>query len=143
MVHVLRLPPQCGVEWRRNPTDRRRLLLTFLRLERITAGRFERFTQHGPLAMLPMSNGRCSRWCGAILRNGAMRLRLVRRPFLYRTPVGLWLAAWENYPRRKTRCLSAGADHRIAVHLPSRRAGRQCGADAAPNRRARLQPWPT
>jgi 2-octaprenyl-6-methoxyphenol hydroxylase len=29
---------------------------------------FERFTQHGPLAMLPMSTD-AARWCGVIRRN--------------------------------------------------------------------------
>ena len=39
-------------------------MLTFLTAGEHNGRAFERFTQHGPLAMLPMSNGRCSLvWC--------------------------------------------------------------------------------
>ncbi len=112
---------QCGVEWRSEPYGQAAVIANVSTAGAHNGRAFERFTEHGPLAMLPMSNGRCSLvWCHAQDRADEV-LSPVRRTFLFRAAKGLRLAAWAHHPRRKTRGLSACADDRIADCLPSRR----------------------
>ena len=55
---------QCGVEWRQQPYGQVAVIANVSTAAEHNGRAFERFTQHGPLAMLPMSDGRCSLvWC--------------------------------------------------------------------------------
>lgn len=136
------LGTQCGVEWRAQPYGQVAVIANVSTAGEHNGRAFERFTQHGPLAMLPMSNGRCSLvWCHPQDKAADVEAWSDDR---FCTELQKPLAGgWGVLPMRKTRCLPAVADHGISVHLPSRGAGRQCRADVAPNRRARLQPWAT
>ena len=54
----------CGVEWRQQPYGQVAVIANVSTAAEHHGRAFERFTQHGPLAMLPMSDGRCSLvWC--------------------------------------------------------------------------------
>ncbi|KLF91337.1 2-octaprenyl-6-methoxyphenyl hydroxylase [Enterobacter asburiae] len=58
------LGAQCGVEWRQQPYGQVAVIANVSTAAEHRGRAFERFTQHGPLAMLPMSDGRCSLvWC--------------------------------------------------------------------------------
>ncbi|STD22583.1 2-octaprenyl-6-methoxyphenyl hydroxylase [Enterobacter asburiae] len=58
------LGTQCGVEWRQQPYGQVAVIANVSTAAEHHGRAFERFTQHGPLAMLPMSDGRCSLvWC--------------------------------------------------------------------------------
>lgn len=58
------LGAQCGVEWRQQPYGQVAVIANVATAADHNGRAFERFTQHGPLAMLPMSDGRCSLvWC--------------------------------------------------------------------------------
>ncbi|MCQ4443390.1 2-octaprenyl-6-methoxyphenyl hydroxylase [Enterobacter cloacae] len=58
------LGTQCGIEWRQQPYGQVAVIANVSTSVAHSGRAFERFTQHGPLAMLPMSNGRCSLvWC--------------------------------------------------------------------------------
>ncbi|WP_367071291.1 2-octaprenyl-6-methoxyphenyl hydroxylase [Enterobacter roggenkampii] len=58
------LGTQCGVEWRQQPYGQVAVIANVATAADHNGRAFERFTQHGPLAMLPMSDGRCSLvWC--------------------------------------------------------------------------------
>ncbi len=58
------LGTQCGVEWRQQPYGQVAVIANVSTAAEHNGRAFERFTQHGPLAMLPMSDGRCSLvWC--------------------------------------------------------------------------------
>ena len=58
------LGAQCGVEWRQQPYGQVAVIANVSTAAEHHGRAFERFTQHGPLAMLPMSDGRCSLvWC--------------------------------------------------------------------------------
>ncbi|ELW1645961.1 2-octaprenyl-6-methoxyphenyl hydroxylase [Enterobacter oligotrophicus] len=55
---------QCGVEWRQQPYGQVAVIANVSTSAAHNGRAFERFTQFGPLAMLPMSQGRCSLvWC--------------------------------------------------------------------------------
>lgn len=58
------LGTQCGIEWRQQAYGQVAVIANVSTAGAHSGRAFERFTQHGPLAMLPMSNGRCSLvWC--------------------------------------------------------------------------------
>lgn len=58
------LATQCGVEWQQQPYGQVAVIANVSTAAEHNGRAFERFTQHGPLAMLPMSDGRCSLvWC--------------------------------------------------------------------------------
>lgn len=58
------LGTQCGVEWRQQPYSQVAVIANVSTAGAHDGRAFERFTEYGPLAMLPMSNGRCSLvWC--------------------------------------------------------------------------------
>jgi len=57
---------QCGVAWQQQPYGQVAVIANVSTAQAHGGRAFERFTQHGPLAMLPMSDGRCSLvWCHA------------------------------------------------------------------------------
>ncbi len=58
------LAQACNVQWRQEEYPQFATIANVTTAEDPQGRAFERFTQHGPLAMLPMSEGRCSLvWC--------------------------------------------------------------------------------
>ena len=58
------LGAQCGIEWQQQPYGQVAVIANVTTAGEHHGRAFERFTQHGPLAMLPMSQGRYSLvWC--------------------------------------------------------------------------------
>lgn len=58
------LGEQCGIAWQQQPYEQQAIIANVTTALPHNGRAFERFTPHGPLAMLPMSNGRCSLvWC--------------------------------------------------------------------------------
>ncbi|MDF7759353.1 2-octaprenyl-6-methoxyphenyl hydroxylase [Kosakonia cowanii] len=55
---------QLNIDWQQSPYDQAAVIANVTTSVAHQGRAFERFTQHGPLAMLPMSQGRCSLvWC--------------------------------------------------------------------------------
>jgi len=58
------LGEQCGISWQNQPYEQLAVIANVTTAVPHEGRAFERFTEHGPLAMLPMSDGRCSLvWC--------------------------------------------------------------------------------
>lgn len=58
------LGEQCGIAWQQQPYEQLAVIANVTTAVPHDGRAFERFTAHGPLAMLPMSDGRCSLvWC--------------------------------------------------------------------------------
>ncbi|MFJ5509325.1 2-octaprenyl-6-methoxyphenyl hydroxylase [Pectobacterium jejuense] len=58
------LSQSCGIQWQQHDYDQIATIANVTTAEPHRGRAFERFTPHGPLALLPMSNGRCSLvWC--------------------------------------------------------------------------------
>lgn len=58
------LGEQCGICWQQQPYDQLAVIANVTTAQPHNGRAFERFTEHGPLAMLPMSDGRSSLvWC--------------------------------------------------------------------------------
>ncbi|MBB1202822.1 2-octaprenyl-6-methoxyphenyl hydroxylase [Enterobacteriaceae bacterium 89] len=61
------LGEQCGIAWQQQSYEQLAVIANVTTALSHEGRAFERFTQHGPLAMLPMSDGRCSLvWCHAL-----------------------------------------------------------------------------
>lgn len=55
---------RCGISWQQQPYQQLAIIANVSTALSHEGRAFERFTEHGPLAMLPMSQGRCSLvWC--------------------------------------------------------------------------------
>lgn len=62
-----KLAAQCGVTWQPQSYQQIAVIANVTTSEPHNGRAFERFTEHGPIAMLPMSDGRCSLvWCHAL-----------------------------------------------------------------------------
>ncbi|MFB5745440.1 2-octaprenyl-6-methoxyphenyl hydroxylase [Cedecea sp. S5-13] len=62
-----KLAAQCGVTWQPQSYHQVAVIANVTTSEPHNGRAFERFTEHGPIAMLPMSDGRCSLvWCHAL-----------------------------------------------------------------------------
>lgn len=58
------LGARCGMSWQQQPYEQLAVIANVSTASPHEGRAFERFTEHGPLAMLPMSQGRCSLvWC--------------------------------------------------------------------------------
>jgi 2-octaprenyl-6-methoxyphenol hydroxylase len=58
------LAAQCGMTWQQQDYQQIAVIANISTSQSHNGRAFERFTEHGPLAMLPMSDGRCSLvWC--------------------------------------------------------------------------------
>lgn len=58
------LGARCGISWQQQPYEQLAIIANVSTAQPHNGRAFERFTPHGPLAMLPMSQGRCSLvWC--------------------------------------------------------------------------------
>lgn len=63
------LATTCGVDWQQEPYEQLAVIANVATSVAHEGRAFERFTQYGPLAMLPMSGGRCSLvWCHPLER---------------------------------------------------------------------------
>ncbi|HFZ8995554.1 TPA: 2-octaprenyl-6-methoxyphenyl hydroxylase [Citrobacter freundii] len=63
------LATACGVEWRQEPYEQLAVIANIATSVAHQGRAFERFTRHGPLAMLPMAGGRSSLvWCHPLNR---------------------------------------------------------------------------
>lgn len=63
------LATACGVGWQQQPYEQLAVIANVTTSVAHDGRAFERFTQYGPLAMLPMSDGRCSLvWCHPLER---------------------------------------------------------------------------
>lgn len=63
-INTVHVSASRGVEWRQQPYGQVAVIANVATAAEHNGRAFERFTQHGPLAMLPMSDGRCSLvWC--------------------------------------------------------------------------------
>ncbi|MEX5411949.1 2-octaprenyl-6-methoxyphenyl hydroxylase [Atlantibacter hermannii] len=55
---------QCGIRWQNMPYQQLAVIANVTTAQPHRGRAFERFTEHGPLAVLPMTQGRCSLvWC--------------------------------------------------------------------------------
>ncbi len=98
----------CGVDWQQDPYEQLAVIANVATSVAHEGRAFERFTQHGPLAMLPMSDGRCSLvWCHPLERREEVLswsdercCRGATRSFAVNSSRCLWLATWENYSCR-------------------------------------------
>ena len=62
-------PPMARVDWQQQPYEQLAVIANVTTSVAHDGRAFERFTQYGPLAMLPMSDGRCSLvWCHPLER---------------------------------------------------------------------------
>jgi 2-octaprenyl-6-methoxyphenol hydroxylase len=130
------LGARCGISWQQQPYEQLAIIANVSTALPIEGRAFERFTEHGPLAMLPMSQD-AVRWCGVTRSRGAMRCWAGPTNVFAAAAAGVWLAAGRIthagkrsvYPLALTTAMRGFA---------SPGAGRQCGADAASHRRAGL-----
>lgn len=71
------LATACGVDWQQQPYEQLAVIANVTTSVPHNGRAFERFTQHGPLAMLPMSEGRCSLvWCHPLEKRDEIMARL-------------------------------------------------------------------
>ena len=64
------LGEQCGIHWQQEPYNQVAVIANVTAAVAHQGRAFERFTEHGPLAMLPMSQNRCSLvWCHPLERH--------------------------------------------------------------------------
>lgn len=62
-----KLAAQCGVTWQQQSYQQIAVIANVTTSQPHNGRAFERFTEHGPIAMLPMFDGRCSLvWCHAL-----------------------------------------------------------------------------
>jgi 2-octaprenyl-6-methoxyphenol hydroxylase len=67
------LGEQCGIAWQQQPYQQLAAIANVTTAVPHDGRAFERFTEHGPLAMLPMSDGRCSLvWCHPLDKRDAV-----------------------------------------------------------------------
>ena len=102
---------------------------------------FERFTPHGPVALLPMSEGRSSLvWC---IRPDVQDevMGWSDAEFLAEFAAGIWLAVGPLESNRCASCLPALVASVPTFDLAPGGGGWQCSANPAPDCRPRLQPW--
>lgn len=70
------LATACGVDWQQQPYEQLAVIANVTTSVAHDGRAFERFTQYGPLAMLPMSDGRCSLvWCHPLERRDELMAR--------------------------------------------------------------------
>jgi 2-polyprenyl-6-methoxyphenol 4-hydroxylase len=116
------LGEQCGIHWQQEPYQQLAVIANVTTALPHQGRAFERFTEHGPLAMLPMSQGRCSLvWCHPLAaRDEVMNwsderfCHELQQAFGWRLGRITHAGARNGYPlslTRATRCVS----HRLAL----------------------------
>lgn len=131
------LGARCGISWQQQPYEQIAIIANVSTALPHEGRAFERFTEHGPLAMLPMSQGRSSLvWCHPQSRRDEVQswsderfCQELQQAFGWR------LGRITHAGKRSVYPLALTTASRAVSH---RGAGRQCGADAAPDRRAGL-----
>ncbi|MBS9422395.1 2-octaprenyl-6-methoxyphenyl hydroxylase [Photorhabdus caribbeanensis] len=96
----------CNIQWRRHAYEQVAVITNVLTSEHPRGSAFERFTEHGPLALLPMSGGRSSLvWCHQLARkkeiagwNNEQFLRQLQQAFGWRLGKILETGQRHSYP---------------------------------------------
>ncbi|MER2473533.1 2-octaprenyl-6-methoxyphenyl hydroxylase [Photorhabdus laumondii] len=96
----------CNIQWQRHAYEQVAVITNVLTSEHPRGRAFERFTEYGPLALLPMSEGRSSLvWCHQLARrkeiagwNNAQFLRQLQQAFGWRLGKILETGQRHRYP---------------------------------------------
>ncbi|MFD0707357.1 2-octaprenyl-6-methoxyphenyl hydroxylase [Photorhabdus akhurstii] len=96
----------CNIQWQRHAYEQVAVITNVLTSEHPRGSAFERFTEHGPLALLPMSGGRSSLvWCHQLARqkeiaswNNEQFLRQLQQAFGWRLGKILETGHRHSYP---------------------------------------------
>ncbi|MBJ7222365.1 MULTISPECIES: 2-octaprenyl-6-methoxyphenyl hydroxylase [unclassified Brenneria] len=116
------LAQSCGIQWRQQDYDQIAVIANVTTSEAHRGRAFERFTPHGPLALLPMSKGRCSLvWCHAQNRQAqvdgwseAEFRRRLQSAFGWRLGAFTHIGERRSYPLRLLTA-SGHIHHRLAL----------------------------
>lgn len=116
------LAESCGVEWQQEPYDQLAVIANVTTALPHGGRAFERFTKHGPLAMLPMSGNRCSLvWCHPLAQRDEVLgwsderfCRELQQAFGWRLGRITHSGARSGYPLSLTRAKRA-VTHRLAL----------------------------
>ncbi|MDY1037360.1 2-octaprenyl-6-methoxyphenyl hydroxylase [Lelliottia sp. CFBP8978] len=116
------LATQCGVEWHQQPYHQAAVIANVSTSVAHDGRAFERFTEHGPLAMLPMSKGRCSLvWCHSLEKidevmawSDARFCDVLQKAFGWRLGRIVHAGQRSSYPLALTTA-SQSVSHRVAL----------------------------
>ncbi|QIX96423.1 2-octaprenyl-6-methoxyphenyl hydroxylase [Cedecea sp. FDAARGOS_727] len=116
------LAAQCGIVWQPQSYQQVAVIANITTSEPHNGRAFERFTEHGPLAMLPMSDGRCSLvWCHALEARAEVEswseaefCQQLQRAFGWRLGRITHAGARHHYPLALTTA-SQSVSHRLAL----------------------------
>lgn len=129
------LGARCGISWQQQPYEQLAIIANVSTAQPHSGRAFERFTPHGPLAMLPMSQGRCSLvWCHPQSRHETV-LSWSDERFCHELQQAFGWRLGRIVQSRKAQRLSAVADLGCPHGCASSGIGRQRGANAASYRR--------
>lgn len=117
-----KLAAQCGVTWQPQSYQQIAVIANVTTSEPHNGRAFERFTEHGPIAMLPMSDGRCSLvWCHALEARAEVEswseaefCQQLQRAFGWRLGRITHAGARHHYPLALTTA-SQTVSHRLAL----------------------------
>ncbi|EPH0090390.1 2-octaprenyl-6-methoxyphenyl hydroxylase [Pluralibacter gergoviae] len=112
----------CGIDWQQAPYEQLAVIANVTTSLPHEGRAFERFTPHGPLAMLPMSGNRCSLvWCHSLAKRDDVLgwsderfCRELQQAFGWRLGRITHAGARSGYPLSLTRAQRAVA-HRLAL----------------------------
>lgn len=116
------LAEQCGVVWQSHDYQQMAVIANVTTSQPHKGRAFERFTEHGPLAMLPMSDGRCSLvWCHSLEDQEQVRgwsdrefCQQLQRVFGWRLGQITHVGARHHYPLALTTTMQA-VSHRLVL----------------------------
>lgn len=117
-----KLAAQCGVTWQPQSYHQVAVIANVTTSEPHNGRAFERFTEHGPIAMLPMSDGRCSLvWCHALEARAEVEswseaefCQQLQRAFGWRLGKIIHAGVRHHYPLALTTA-SQTVSHRLAL----------------------------
>lgn len=136
-----KLAAQCGITWQPQSYQQIAVIANVTTSEPHHGRAFERFTEHGPIAMLPMSDGRCSLvWCHALDAREEVE-RWSEAEFCLQLQRAFGWRLGRITHARHSPSLSAGVTTGFADRIPSSCAGGQCRANATSDSRAGVQSW--
>ncbi|SFN07974.1 2-octaprenyl-6-methoxyphenol hydroxylase [Izhakiella capsodis] len=112
----------CGLGWQQQPYDQVAIIANVTSTESHRGRAFERFTEHGPLALLPMSEGRSSLvWCHPLIHREQVDawsdgrfLRQLQQTFGWRLGAFTAVGQRASYPLTLSRA-SQRIGHRLAL----------------------------
>lgn len=116
------LAQQCGMVWQSHDYQQIAVIANVTTSQPHQGRAFERFTEHGPLAMLPMSDGRCSLvWCHALENREQVAgwsdsefCQQLQRVFGWRLGQITHVGARHHYPLALTTAMQS-VSHRLAL----------------------------